>query len=536
MTAPVPPVDAGFDAVVAQLLAADPDVLYRRAAAVDAVVAELETARDGLRRETHRVQEVMLGATADGFVAESAAKAAAMERSLDAVRSWSPALRRAADELARARSAAQSLREQRAAWAGHPQAAEVEETFAAAARAELARVETVLGAAGGTQQPIAAVPGSVPAGGTTATPTSATARPQPTVVTAMQQTSPAPTAGIPGLTAPGPEAAGVRAASVQATPTPATVGAVPEGTPAAPGEVAFAPAAFALGGQALGAPAAAPAAAVPSGTLQSAPVLAARAPTVAPSGVLGRPTETGRAVTPATVTVPDGTRTAPATQEPVAPVRSLGAVVPGSSAQSDAAMPGGVVGMATGGVLGRGGTEGRTPAGTAPSPAVERTDATRRGSERATGAETVDAVAVPQLEAPRTAGVSASSTTPERVRPDLGPVPSAPAPSSSLPASSGGAATRMPTLPVTGDTAAIATLPVTTPTPDPRSGGRLPLGPAGADVGTPGAGPTGAPFMPMGAGMAGGMNQNDDRTRETSLTADPSNWRDDGVPGVLGRT
>ncbi|WP_226360190.1 hypothetical protein [Pseudonocardia sp. ICBG1142] len=536
MTAPVPPADAGFDAVVAQLLAADPDVLYRRAAAIDAVVAELETARDGLRRETHRVQEVMLGATADGFVAESAAKAAAMERSLDAVRSWSPALRRAADELARARSAAQSLREQRAAWAGHPQAAEVEETFAAAARAELARVETVLGAVGGAQQPIAAVPGSVPAGGTTATPTSATAPPQPTVVTAMQQTSPAPTAGIPGLTAPGPEAAGVRAASVQATPAPATVGAVPEGTPAAPGEVAFAPAAFALGGQALGAPAAAPAAAVPSGTLQSAPVLAARAPAVAPSGVLGRPTETGRAVTPATVTVPDGTRTAPATQEPVAPVRSLGAVVPGSSAQSDAAMPGGVVGMATGGVLGRGGTEGRTPAGTAPSPAGERTDATRRGSERATGAETVDAVAVPQLEAPRTAGVSVPSTTPERVRPDLGPVPSAPAPSSSLPASSGGAATRMSTLPVTGDTAAIATLPVTTPTPDPRVGGRLPLGPAGADVGTPGAGPTGAPFMPMGAGMAGGMNQNDDRTRETSLTADPSNWRDDGVPGVLGRT
>lgn len=93
MTAPVPPVDAGFDAVVAQLLAADPDVLYRRAAAIDAVVAELETARDGLRRETHRVQEVMLGATADGFVAESAAKAAAMERSLDAVRSWPPAPR-----------------------------------------------------------------------------------------------------------------------------------------------------------------------------------------------------------------------------------------------------------------------------------------------------------------------------------------------------------------------------------------------------------------------------------------------------------
>ena len=40
MTTPVPPVDTGFDAIVAQLLAADPDVLYRRADAVDAVVSE----------------------------------------------------------------------------------------------------------------------------------------------------------------------------------------------------------------------------------------------------------------------------------------------------------------------------------------------------------------------------------------------------------------------------------------------------------------------------------------------------------------
>ncbi|WP_226367432.1 hypothetical protein [Pseudonocardia sp. ICBG162] len=524
MTTPVPPVDTGFDAIVAQLLAADPDVLYRRADAVDAVVVELETARDGLRRETRRVQEAMLGATADGFAAESASKVAALERSLEAVRTWPLALRGAGDELGRARSAAMSLREQRAAWAGHPQAAEVEETFAAAARAELARVETAFASSGGAQQPIAAVPGSSPAGGPTVTAVSTTAPPQPEVVTAVRPGSAGPTAGIPGLTAPGPEAAGIRAAALPEAPAPVT-----DGSPTAPGDAAFAPTAFALGGQTLGAPAAAP-----SGTLQSAPVTpapstAARATAVAPSGVLGRPSDSSRTGTPATVTAPVGTRAALSPESPGAD--------PDRSADGGGTLPGGLVGMAAGGVLGRGTTEGRTPAGTGPSPATERTDATRRGAGRTTGPDAVGAVSLPEVEALQATTSGGGPSTPsDRVRAGAGPLPSSVGLPSSPPVSSGGPAVRVPTLPVTGDAAAIATLPVTTPTPDPRSAGRLPLSPGAGEAGMPGGAPMGGPFMPMGAGMAAGMNQNDDRARETSLTADPSNWQDDGVPGVLGRS
>lgn len=534
MTTPVPPVDTGFDAIVAQLLAADPDVLYRRADAVDAVVVELETARDGLRRETRRVQEAMLGATADGFAAESAAKVAALERSLEAVRTWPLALRGAGDELARARSAAMSLREQRAAWAGHPQAAEVEETFAAAARAELARVETAFASSGGAQQPIAAVPGSSPTGGPTVTAVSTTAPPQPGVVTAVHPGSAGPTAGIPGLTTPGPEAAGIRAAALPATPGPVT-----DGSPTAPGDTALAPTAFALGGQTLGAPAAVRTAAVPSGTLQSAPVTpapvtpapvtAARTTAVAPSGVLGRPSDSSRSGTPATVTAPVGTRAALSPESPGAD--------PDRSADGGGALPGGLVGMAAGGVLGRGTTDGRTPAGTGPSPATERTDATRREAGRTTGPDAVGSVSLPDVEALQATTSGGGPATPsDRVRAGSGPLPSSVGLPPSPSVSSGGPVARVPTLPVTGDAAAIATLPVTTPTPDPRSAGRLPLSPAAGEAGMPGGAPMGGPFMPMGAGMAAGMNQNDDRTRETSLTADPSNWQDDGVPGVLGRS
>ncbi|WP_224401595.1 hypothetical protein [Pseudonocardia sp. ICBG1034] len=521
MTTPVPPVDTGFDAIVAQLLAADPDVLYRRADAVDAVVVELETARDGLRRETRRVQEAMLGATADGFAAESAAKVAALERSLEAVRTWPLALRGAGDELARARSAAMSLREQRAAWAGHPQAAEVEETFAAAARAELARVETAFASSGGAQQPIAAVPGSSPTGGPTVSAVSTTAPPQPEVVTAVHPGAAGPTAGIPGLTTPGPEAAGIRAAALPAAPGPVT-----DGSPTAPGDTALAPTAFALGGQTLGAPAA-----VPSGTLQSAPVTpapmtAARTTAVAPSGVLGRPSDSSRTGTPATVTAPAGALS------PESPGAD-----PDRSVDDGGALPGGLVGMAAGGVLGRGTTGGRTPAGTGPSPATERTDATRREAGRTTGPDAVGSVSLPEVEALQATTSGGGPATPsDRVRAGSGPLPSSVGLPPSPSVSSGGPAVRVPTLPVTGDAAAIATLPVTTPTPDPRSAGRLPLSPAAGEAGMPGGAPMGGPFMPMGAGMAAGMNQNDDRTRETSLTADPSNWQDDGVPGVLGRS
>ncbi|MBO4239484.1 hypothetical protein [Pseudonocardia alni] len=521
MTTPVPPVDTGFDAIVAQLLAADPDVLYRRADAVDAVVVELETARDGLRRETRRVQEAMLGATADGFAAESAAKVAALERSLEAVRTWPLALRGAGDELARARSAAMSLREQRAAWAGHPQAAEVEETFAAAARAELARVETAFASSGGAQQPIAAVPGSSPTGGPTVSAVSTTAPPQPEVVTAVHPVAAGPTAGIPGLTTPGPEAAGIRAAALPAAPGPVT-----DGSPTAPVDTASAPTAFALGGQTLGAPAA-----VPSGTLQSAPVTpapmtAARTTAVAPSGVLGRPSDSSRTGTPATVTAPAGALS------PESPGAD-----PDRSVDDGGALPGGLVGMAAGGVLGRGTTGGRTPAGTGPSPATERTDATRREAGRTTGPDAVGSVSLPEVEALQATTSGGGPATPsDRVRAGSGPLPSSVGLPPSPSVSSGGPAVRVPTLPVTGDAAAIATLPVTTPTPDPRSAGRLPLSPAAGEAGMPGGAPMGGPFMPMGAGMAAGMNQNDDRTRETSLTADPSNWQDDGVPGVLGRS
>ncbi|NWJ74066.1 hypothetical protein HX744_26680 [Pseudonocardia sp. ICBG1122] len=533
MTTPVPPVDTGFDATVAQLLAADPDVLYRRADAVDAVVVELEAARDGLRRETRRVQEAMLGATADGFAAESAVKVAALERSLEAVRTWPRALRSAGDELARARSAAMSLRELRAAWAGHPQAADVEETFAAAARAELARVERTLASSGGAQQPIAAVPGSSPVGGATMTSVSSTAPPE--TVTAVQSRSAGPTAGIPGLTAPGPEAAGIPATALPATPAPVT-----DGSLTASGATAPAPVAFALGGQTLGAAGAARPPAVPSGTLQSAPVTsalvtsapvtpapatAARTMAVAPSGVLGRPSDGSHSVTPATVTAPVGTRAASSSGSP--------AVDPVRSADGGGALPEGLVGTAAGGVLGRGTTEGRI----VPSPATERTDTSRREAGRTTGPAAVGSVSLPEVEAVQaTTSVAGPSTPSDRVRAGAGPPSSSVGLPSSAPVSSTGPAVRAPTLPVIGDAAAIATLPVTTPTTDPRSAGRLPMSPAAGEAGLPGGAPMGGPFMPMGAGMGAGMNQNDDRDRETSLTADPSSWHDDGVPGVLGRS
>lgn len=533
----VPPGETGFDAVVAQLLAADPDVLYRRAAAIEAVIAELETARDGLRREVLRVQEAMRGASADGFTAEAAEKVAAVQRSLDAIRTWPPALRTAGDELARARSAAMSLREQRAAWAGHPGAADVEEAFAAAARAELARVSTALGSAGGAQQPIAAVPPSLPVGQPGVVAASATTG-VPQVVPAAERAA-APRAGVPGLTAPGPEAIGASAPGS----VPAASGAVPEGAPGssgAPAGPAVAPTAFALAGGTIGTPGTVQAPAAPTGTLQSAPVVGARTPTAAaPGGVLGRPV--ARAVVPAAPSSGSTDREGLRAPEPLA----TEALEPATAAETGDQLPGGVAAGMAGGVL------GRSPAGegtrvTPPTSSRERTDALGRESRtadpaRSGGAVEIPDVAVAGLGTPVSASAQPSTGGGPGQTPRMpGPVPdlSGPGVPVTAPASSTTGTPRGLSLPVTGDAAAIANLPVAPPTPDPRSAGRLPLSPASGGVPPAAAGgaSSGMPFMPMGAGMSGAMNPQDERTRDTSLTADPSNWHDEGVPGVLGRT